>query len=92
MVHFSCAPCPSHRCQKQPLKSGKHRHHNKDLIVGEIFFGNKEGRDPGKLHQGSSNRAQSRERTPALPLRDRKETDVEQRDVSEKSERMILTR
>ena len=88
-----CGPFrPRRRREKQRLKSGEHGHDNKDFVSGEIFFGNKERRDPGELHQRSSNRAQDGEHIPALSLPDSEQTDVEQRDVHEKSERMILAR
>ena len=72
------------------MKSGEHRHDNEHFVAGEIFFGNEECSDPADLHQRSSSRAQNRQRIPPLPLRDREQTDVEQRDVNEESERMIL--
>ena len=50
MIHSPGAPCPPNRCEKQPLKSGKHRHDNKHFVSSEILFGNKERRDPGELH------------------------------------------
>src|SRR5206468_2050072 len=50
MIHFSGPLCPGYRCQKQSLKSDKDCHDNKNLVADEIFFGNKERRDPGELH------------------------------------------
>src|SRR5205823_7386632 len=76
--------------EKQGLKSREYCHDNEHFVAGEIFFGNEECSDPADLHQRSSSRAQNRQRIPPLPLRDREQTDVEQRDVNEESERMIL--
>src|SRR5262249_20149529 len=50
VVHFSGALCQGYTGEKQTLKTGKHRHHNKDLLAREIFFRNKERRHPGELH------------------------------------------
>ncbi len=91
-ARFPSALRPRHRREKQRLKSGKDCHDNKDFVSSEIFFGNKERRHPGELHKRSSNRAESRERTPPFSLSNPEETDVEQRDIAEESERMILTR
>src|SRR5213079_2045082 len=76
--------------EKQGLKSREHRHDNEHFVAGEIFFGNEECSDPADLHQRSSSRTQNRQRIPLLPLRDREQTDVEQRDVNDESQRMIL--
>src|SRR5262245_2678723 len=91
-ARFSGALCPRRRGQEQRLKSDKHRHEDKDLIAGEIFLGNKKRADPGELHQYCSNRAQDRQRIPALPLRECEKGDVEQRDVTEESQRIVLVR
>jgi hypothetical protein len=91
-VCFIGARCPRGRGQEQRLKPNKHRHEDEHSVAGEIFLRNKERADPGKLHQCRSNRAQDRERIPTLPLRQCEQTDVEQRDVTEKSERIILVR
>ena len=91
-VRFSGTLCPRGRGQEQRLKPNKHRHEDKDFVAGEIFLRNKERADPGELHQRCSNRAQDRQRIPALPLRQREQTDIEQRDVTEKSERIVLVR
>ncbi len=82
---------PRRCCEKEHLKSGKYRHDNQHFVSSEIFFGNKERPDPGELHQCSSHGAESRKHIPALSLRKREQTDIEQRDVDEKSERVILT-
>src|SRR5882724_1305587 len=91
-VRFSGALCPCGRGQEQRLKPNKHSDEDEDSVSGEIFLRNKERADPGKLHQRSSNRAQDWQRIPALSLRQRKQTDIEQRDVTEKSERIVLVR
>ena len=62
------------------------------LLPAKYFSGTKNASDPGELHQRRSNRAQDRQRIPALPLRQREQTDIEQRDVTEKSERIVLVR
>ena len=91
-VRFIGTLCPCGRGQEQRLKPNKHRHKDQDSVTGEIFLRNKERADPGELHQRRSNRAQDRQRIPALPLRQREQTDIEQRDVTEKSERIVLVR
>src|SRR6516165_6882509 len=91
-VRLSGALRPGCCGQKQRLKPNKHRHEDEDPVTGKIFLGNKERTDPGELRQRSSNRAQDRQRTPALPLCEREKSDIEERDVTEKSERIILVR
>src|SRR5437588_1362366 len=90
-VHFSDALRPGAGAKKKCLESGEHRHENKDLVPGEIFFRNKEGRHPTDLHEDSSNRAENWKRIPAFPFRNRQQTNVEERDVNEKAEGMILS-
>ena len=64
----------------------------KHFVAGEIFLGNKKRRDPGELHQRSSNRTQNRQHIPALSLRHCEQAHIEQCDVTEESERIVLAR
>ena len=62
------------------------------LLPAKYFSGTKNAPTQANLHQRRSNRAQDRQRIPALSLRQREQTDIEQRDVTEKSERIVLVR
>src|SRR5437763_1013585 len=69
----------------------KHTHWNQCFVSGEVLSLEKEIADPRDLHEHGANSAQDRKRTPFIAPRDGKQTDIEHRDVSEKSKWIVLS-
>src|SRR3984957_610726 len=72
------------------VEAEQHRKRDQDFVSRKIFFTDEKFTDPGDLHDRRPESGKRSEKVPAPVERDEDKSGVEDRDITEKPERIVL--